>query len=113
MSGTIDALLLSPLSSDSYMEQAAVKAATSTVHTVDASFTAANSYELAEISRQGGAEDIATGGLNDASSRGPEDGLSVQELAPMDSGRQAWTYCASTFVLETFIWGFGFRSVRS
>ncbi len=40
---------------------------------------------------------------------GPYEGVNVQELAPVDRGIQAWTFCASGFVLETVIWGFGYR----
>ncbi len=40
---------------------------------------------------------------------GPYEGVNVQELAPVDRGIQAWTFSASGFVLETLIWGFGYR----
>ena len=33
----------------------------------------------------------------------------VQTLAPVDGGRQAWTFCFCAFLLETIVWGFGFR----
>ncbi|EJF57758.1 MFS general substrate transporter [Dichomitus squalens LYAD-421 SS1] len=36
------------------------------------------------------------------------DGLTVQELAPMDRGIRAWTFCFCSFLLETMIWGFCF-----
>ncbi|KAI0370193.1 MFS general substrate transporter [Pilatotrama ljubarskyi] len=36
------------------------------------------------------------------------DGVTVQELAPMDRGVRAWTFCFSAFVLEMMIWGFCF-----
>nr|VWP01489.1 Cytochrome P450 monooxygenase CYP52X1 [Ganoderma boninense] len=35
-------------------------------------------------------------------------GVSVQELAPVDRGVRAWTFCFCSFVLETMIWGFCF-----
>lgn len=35
--------------------------------------------------------------------------LSIQELPPVDRGRQAWTFCFCNFVVETLVWGFGFR----
>ena len=38
-----------------------------------------------------------------------EDSVNVQELPPVDRGLKAWTFCASGFVLEMMIWGFGFR----
>ena len=38
-------------------------------------------------------------------------GVTVQELAPVDRGMRAWTFCFCSFVLETMIWGFCFRSV--
>ncbi|EIW61883.1 MFS general substrate transporter [Trametes versicolor FP-101664 SS1] len=37
-----------------------------------------------------------------------DDGVTVQELAPMDRGIRAWTFCFSAFVLEMMIWGFCF-----
>lgn len=41
----------------------------------------------------------------------PKEGVNVQELAPVDRGVQAWTFCFAGFVLEMMVWGFGFRSV--
>ena len=41
----------------------------------------------------------------------PDDGVAVQELAPVDRGVRAWTFCCCSFVLETMIWGFCFRSI--
>ena len=38
-----------------------------------------------------------------------DDGVTVQELAPMDRGVRAWTFCFSAFLLEMVIWGFCFR----
>ncbi|PIL34071.1 MFS general substrate transporter [Ganoderma sinense ZZ0214-1] len=38
----------------------------------------------------------------------PDDGVIVQELAPVDRGVRAWTFCCCSFVLETMIWGFCF-----
>ncbi|TCD66437.1 hypothetical protein EIP91_001373 [Steccherinum ochraceum] len=32
----------------------------------------------------------------------------VQQLPPVDGGRQAWTFCFASFILETLVWGFGF-----
>ncbi|KAI0332503.1 MFS general substrate transporter [Cubamyces sp. BRFM 1775] len=37
-----------------------------------------------------------------------DDGVTVQELAPMDRGVRAWTFCFSAFLLEMMIWGFCF-----
>ncbi|KZT57503.1 MFS general substrate transporter [Calocera cornea HHB12733] len=34
--------------------------------------------------------------------------LLATELAPVDRGRQAWTFVMAAFILETFVWGFGF-----
>lgn len=39
----------------------------------------------------------------------PREGINVQELAPVDRGIRAWTFCISGFVLEMMVWGFGFR----
>ncbi|KAI0676946.1 MFS general substrate transporter [Trametes maxima] len=36
------------------------------------------------------------------------DGVTVQELAPMDRGVRAWSFCFSAFLLEMMIWGFCF-----
>lgn len=33
----------------------------------------------------------------------------IQSLAPIDGGRKAWTFCLCAFLLETIVWGFGFR----
>ncbi|KAI1798150.1 MFS general substrate transporter [Ganoderma leucocontextum] len=38
----------------------------------------------------------------------PQEGTTFQELAPIDRGLGAWTFCASAFVAEMFIWGFLF-----
>jgi len=34
--------------------------------------------------------------------------VNVQCLAPVDGGRQAWTFCFCAFMVETIVWGFGF-----
>lgn len=41
----------------------------------------------------------------------PQDGANVQELPAVDGGKKAWTFCVSAFVLETMVWGFGFRYI--
>ncbi|TFK93289.1 MFS general substrate transporter [Polyporus arcularius HHB13444] len=38
----------------------------------------------------------------------PQEGVTVQELPPVDKGIGAWTFCAAGFVLEMMVWGFGF-----
>ena len=38
-----------------------------------------------------------------------DDGLNVQELAPVDRGVRAWIFCMSSFTLEMVIWGLCFR----
>ncbi|RPD56103.1 MFS general substrate transporter [Lentinus tigrinus ALCF2SS1-7] len=38
----------------------------------------------------------------------PQEGVTVQELPPVDKGIRAWTFCAAAFVLEMMVWGFGF-----
>ncbi len=43
----------------------------------------------------------------------PQEGVTVQELPPVDKGIGAWTFCAAGFVLEMMVWGFGFRFVSS
>ncbi|KAI0824623.1 MFS general substrate transporter [Trametes gibbosa] len=37
-----------------------------------------------------------------------DEGVTVHELAPMDRGVRAWTFCFSAFMLEMVIWGFCF-----
>lgn len=39
----------------------------------------------------------------------PGEGTTFQELAPVDRGLAAWTFCACGFLAEMFIWGFLFR----
>lgn len=39
----------------------------------------------------------------------PQEGTTIQELAPVDRGFGAWSFCACGFVAEMFIWGFLFR----
>ena len=74
--------------------------------------TADDAHELMEIGREE-VRRTAPNILADASDgqHRHEDGLGVQELAPIDGGRQAWTYCVSAFVLETLVWGFGYRYI--
>jgi len=39
----------------------------------------------------------------------PTDSVGLaSDLAPVDGGWKAWTFVVSSFILETFIWGFGF-----
>ncbi|PIL35156.1 MFS general substrate transporter [Ganoderma sinense ZZ0214-1] len=38
----------------------------------------------------------------------PREGMTVQELPPIDRGSGAWIFCASAFVVEMMVWGFGF-----
>ncbi|KZT57502.1 MFS general substrate transporter, partial [Calocera cornea HHB12733] len=38
----------------------------------------------------------------------PDTAVVASELAPVDRGRDAWTFVASSFILETFLWGFAF-----
>ena len=40
-------------------------------------------------------------------------GMNVQELAPIDRGIKAWTFCFCSFVLEMTTWGFCFRYVSA
>lgn len=72
----------------------------------DVSAASNDSYELADVGQNAGLQNTE---LDDSSTSGRvyEDGPNVQELAPIDGGRQAWTFCASAFVLETLVWGFG------
>ncbi|PIL27566.1 MFS general substrate transporter [Ganoderma sinense ZZ0214-1] len=43
----------------------------------------------------------------------PQEGTTFQQLAPIDRGFGAWTFCASAFVAEMFIWGFLFRMLKN
>ncbi|KAI0759366.1 MFS general substrate transporter [Trametes elegans] len=38
----------------------------------------------------------------------PIEGTTIQELAPIDGGIRAWTFCFCGFFLEMMVWGFGF-----
>ncbi|KAI0659207.1 MFS general substrate transporter [Cubamyces menziesii] len=38
----------------------------------------------------------------------PQEGTAIQELAPLDRGVRAWTFCACGFVVEMMVWGFLF-----
>ncbi|KAI0635227.1 MFS general substrate transporter [Trametes polyzona] len=38
----------------------------------------------------------------------PQEGATIQELAPLDRGVRAWTFCACGFVVEMMVWGFLF-----
>ncbi|OSD08079.1 MFS general substrate transporter [Trametes coccinea BRFM310] len=38
----------------------------------------------------------------------PQEGTTIQELAPLDRGIRAWTFCACGFVVEMMVWGFLF-----
>ena len=42
-----------------------------------------------------------------------QEGVSIQELPPVDRGLGAWAFCASGCVLEMMVWGFGFRLVST
>lgn len=44
-----------------------------------------------------------------ASSEQPTSSANIQELPPVDEGRKAWLFCFSGFMLESLVWGFGFR----
>ena len=39
----------------------------------------------------------------------PQEGVNIQELAPIDHGLGAWLFCICGFIAEMFIWGFLFR----
>ena len=38
----------------------------------------------------------------------PDDSVHVQQLPPVDGGKQAWLFCFASFVVEALVWGFGF-----
>ena len=78
------------------------------VQAPDAYITSSDNFELANIGRGTGLESTTEFGNNGAPHDVYRDSPNIQELAPVDSGRQAWTFCASAFVLETLVWGFGF-----
>ena len=76
-------------------------------------------YELSELVTSGSQQRMPARSVVPAESEGivvalqavPDDGVIVQELAPVDRGVQAWMFCCCSFILETMIWGFCFRSV--
>ncbi|CAE6348735.1 unnamed protein product [Rhizoctonia solani] len=66
----------------------------------------------ATVSRDSSARDSACS-LGETLRNEPNDNddprtKSSDDLPPMDTGLEAWTFVASAFVLETLIWGFGF-----
>ncbi|KAI0771942.1 MFS general substrate transporter [Trametes elegans] len=73
----------------------------------------ADEYELSIVQPSSGQQTPMTPTYSAQSSQAAlqaalDDGITVQELAPMDRGRRAWTFCFSAFVLEMMIWGFCF-----
>lgn len=79
--------------------------------------TRADEYELSIVQPSSGQQTPMTPTYSAQSSQAAlqaalDDGITVQELAPMDRGRRAWTFCFSAFVLEMMIWGFCFRYVQ-
>ena len=76
-------------------------------------------YELSELVTSGSQQHTPARSTVPAESEGtvvalqavPDDGVIVQELAPVDRGVRAWMFCCCSFILETMIWGFCFRSV--
>ena len=77
-------------------------------------------YELPELQRTSASMQPAPApsavsanleGSEAALQMAPDGGVTVQELAPVDHGVRAWTFCFCSFVLETMIWGFCFRFV--
>ena len=74
-------------------------------------------FELSNLEQQqesGQQTPVAGTGLSAASSQAAlqaalDDGLHVQELAPLDYGVKAWTFCVCACVLEMMIWGYCFR----
>lgn len=79
-----------------------------TVQALDVSVASRDNFELTDILGRGTALESTEFGNSSPSGDVYGDGPNVQELAPIDGGRQAWTFCASAFVLETLVWGFGF-----
>ena len=71
-------------------------------------------YELSSLQPESGQQTPASTTYTAQSSQAAlqqalDDGLTVQELAPLDRGVKAWTFCLSSFLLEMIIWGFCFR----
>ena len=74
-------------------------------------------YELPELQRTSASMQPAPAPANVEGSEAAlqmtsDGGVTVQELAPVDRGVRAWTFCFCSFVLETMIWGFCFRFVH-
>ncbi|KAI0751441.1 MFS general substrate transporter [Daedaleopsis nitida] len=70
-------------------------------------------YELSSLQPESGQQTPANTAYSAHSSQAAlqaalDDGLNVQELAPLDRGVKAWTFCFCSFVLEMLIWGFCF-----
>ena len=71
-------------------------------------------YELSSLQPESGQQTPVATPFSAQSSQAAlqaalDDGLTVQELAPVDRGIKAWTFCFCSFVLEMMIWGFCFR----
>lgn len=71
-------------------------------------------FELSSLQPESGQQTPAGTPLSVQSSQAAlqaalDDGLTVQELAPVDHGIRAWTFCFCSFTLEMMIWGFCFR----
>ncbi|KAI0773965.1 MFS general substrate transporter [Fomes fomentarius] len=70
-------------------------------------------FELSSLQPESGQQTPAGTPLSAQSSQAAlqaalDDGLTVQELAPVDHGIRAWTFCFCSFMLEMMIWGFCF-----
>ena len=97
------------------MDSAVSTVVRSHLHGSDLSDT--EQFELSNLEQQqesGQQTPVAGTGLSAASSQAAlqaalDDGLHVQELAPLDYGVKAWTFCACACVLEMMIWGYCFR----
>jgi hypothetical protein len=65
----------------------------------------AHSVELMDSRRR---EDSESRLASSTADREHQNQQSAVSLAPVDKGIQAWTFVASSFVLEALVWGFGF-----
>ena len=65
--------------------------------------------ELNTFETNDGADPASTSDFQTDATSQPDSSVNVQELPPVDSGWGAWTFCLAGLVLETLVWGFGFR----
>lgn len=67
--------------------------------------------ELRTLETSSQLDPASTSSFQESTTTQPDSSINVQELPPVDAGWGAWTFCLAGLVLETLVWGFGFRYV--